>query len=95
MTDDKDGGPAFPSPPQLMQIDEATGNISAFGFYGMSLRDWFASQALATVAHENPHLPGDQGDPATCPPPAMLAKRRAVWAYIQADAMLEARGKRP
>lgn len=93
MSEINNGGPAFPSAPQQMQIDEATGKLSPIGFEGMTLRDWFASQALMTVAHENPKLPGDQGEPGSWPPPAILAKRRAVWAYIQADAMLAAREK--
>jgi hypothetical protein len=86
----KDGGPAFP----------VEANISAQGyarlpaFPGMSLRDWFAGQALLTVGDMNPNLPGD---PATgyWPEPDDLVMRRAKWAYLQADAMLAARETTP
>ena len=65
-----DGGPAFPRP----QAETSQG-----GNYhqdGMSIRDWFAGQALA---HD---YTGDEGtDPA----------KIALWAYQVADAMLAAR----
>ena len=74
-----DGGPAFPN--------EIIGSISK----GMSLRDWFAGQALLDVAGVNPSLPGDKANTGAWPSPDELAMRRAVWAYLQADAMLTAR----
>jgi len=46
---------------------------------GMSLRDWFAGQALAWAGHDN----------WTSSDPRLLAER----AYQMADAMLAARGK--
>ena len=69
-----DGGPAFPI--NSAQLDES-------GAYtvlkpGMSLRDWFAGQALASMAH-----PQDIGEP----------KISATLAYAVADAMLAAREK--
>lgn len=83
MTDQhKDGGPAFPT------------GLTA-GHYsqeGMTLRDWFAGQALASIAHENPNLPDDNASRHDWPSPAELAMRRAVWSYLQADAMIAARG---
>jgi len=45
---------------------------------GMSLRDYFAGQAITGC------LPGDKTD---------IADERAMWAYRMADAMLAARGK--
>ena len=48
----------------------------AFTSGGMSLRDWFAGQALASG--QFPHNPLDHG---LC----------AEWSYHRADAMLEAR----
>ena len=71
-----DGGPAFPVPNDVREIDDGTGTIQA----GMSLRDWFAGQALAGLCASTTH----DDSPGT----ALLA----TWAYQQADAMLKARG---
>ena len=57
-----DGGPAFPGP---------------YGSDGMSLRDWFAGQALAGLLSQE----GVEASPET----------DAAWAYKVADAMLAAR----
>ena len=66
-----DGGPAFPLP--------VTSEISAAASYrGMSLRDYFAGQAIVSC------LPGEQvrlGD----------IRAYARWAYRMADAMLAER----
>lgn len=65
-----EGGPAFPTD------GEYRGYVS-----GMSLRDWFAGQALSgyLAAHADPevYLPS--------------AVKAATWAYQYADAMLAAR----
>lgn len=61
MTKINDGGPAFP-------VDEQY-------FSGMTLRDWFAGQALA-----NRYTQEARDD-----------KKVAQWAYQIADAMLSAR----
>ncbi len=67
-----DGGPAFPvSMPALFGRDAE----------GMSLRDWFAGQALAGLL-SNPRA--DQ---------EWAGKHAAVSAYNVADAMLAARAK--
>lgn len=79
-----DGGPAFPVP------NEGQG----WGAPGMSLRDWFAGQAL------NGEIAA-QGEEALSIPTGMTvsealardAKRRAEWCYRQADAMLAARAE--
>ena len=89
MTKINDGGPAFPTPPALMQMRE-DGTAASITYSGMSLRDWFAGQALAAVADTNPNLPDDPAD-GYWPDAATLASRRAAWAYVQADAMLAAR----
>jgi hypothetical protein len=66
-----DGGPAFPS------VGEGFGNPS-YSAPGMTLRDWFAGQALAgLLAHT-----GES------------ERNRAVAAYRYADAMLRARDTR-
>jgi hypothetical protein len=77
MSDAKDGGPAFP------RTDKET-NLYG-GREGMSLRDWFASQALAVVAT----LPGrrpvnERGTIYDCV---------AEDAYTMADSMLKARSR--
>ena len=70
MSDQQDGGPAFPSP-SVQHVD----------LRGMSLRDWFAGQALAgLLASEGGSDCGFYTAPAA-----------AARAYDIADAMLAAR----
>lgn len=76
----QDGGPAFPRP-----IGEAPNAIGGGRFNreqsGMSLRDWFAGQALAGICGDG--IPGSHHQPATT----------AHEAYAYADAMLAERSK--
>lgn len=72
MTTKDNGGAAFPFSPN----DHSTARMTTSG---MSLRDWFAGQALAWAGHDN----------WTSSDPRLLAER----AYQMADAMLAARGK--
>jgi len=67
-------GPAFPTPPGIQHND------------GMTLRDYFASAALAAVLKEL----WQQGEHSS-PIPPLAAK----FAYQLADAMLKARGAKP
>jgi len=70
-----DGGPAFPVP--VAQIQGIATHSGDFGMLGMSLRDYFAGQALVGFL-----LVSDCRDnPA----------KAAAWSYEQADAMLKAR----
>lgn len=71
----EDGGPAFPSTEEHPSYD------IPMHHFGMSLRDWFAGQVLASAAA----LPLGTSD----------YEHRAKVAYGQADAMLEARASRP
>lgn len=64
-----DGGPAFPLP---------TGAGDKAWRQGMSLRDWFAGQALSGFLASDTYSEESAAD---------LAK----WSYQQADAMLKAR----
>lgn len=64
MSAKNDGGPAFPHPAWTASR-------------GMSLRDWFAGQALAGMLSSDGRPTGDQA--------------KAEWAYDLADAMLKAR----
>jgi hypothetical protein len=68
MSNINNGGPAFP-------FDGYYGET-----YGMTLRDWFAGQALAGLTAD-PDMPG--------------AARCAALAYAYADAMLRAREVKP
>lgn len=72
-----DGGPAFPRP---LAGSDASGTVD-FGAEGMSLRDWFAGQALAGICGDG--IPGSHHQP----------ERTASEAYAYADAMLSARQK--
>lgn len=74
MTKPYDGGPAFPI--------ETTATPWA---EGMTLRDWFAGQALTGLLVTGPN---DEHFLHSAGP-----KSAAGWAYSFADAMLEARGK--
>lgn len=69
-----DGGPAFPRPESSDQF----GNLH-FGAHGMSLRDWFAGQALAGLAGISDGYDDHKGQSV------------AGIAYRLADAMLAAR----
>ncbi len=76
-----DGGPAFP----FGQVSEATGQpINGFFNPGMSLRDWFAGQALASSFFEVLKLM----------PAKVSPKQFAESLYGMADAMLEARNQK-
>jgi len=77
MTQKDDGGPAFPVSSAVQCSD---------GHHGMSLRDWFAGQALAglqtTLAEHFDHCIGNI---------EAESKELTGIAYKVADAMLEAR----
>lgn len=75
MSTKNDGGPAYPV--QWMDFQPLTGEqVVREQYPGMSLRDWFAGQALAGCLSNN------QDE---------TAERFAELAYIHADAMLKAR----
>lgn len=75
----RDGGPAFPHDKYMKGGD---GGWGTFAHGGMSLRDWFAGQALSALVD-----PEDDG--ATHPDVF------AEHAYSIADAMLAAREQQP
>jgi hypothetical protein len=75
-----DGGPAFPCEEQIRCNGEV---IDTRKFTGMTLRDWFAGQALAGLCASTDH--------ESAPSKGILAD----WAYQQADAMLAAREVKP
>jgi hypothetical protein len=74
-----DGGPAFPTEPNTQP-----------GFYkqhGMTLRDYFAGQALAGIIAKSPYKSGTLAEMKA----SGDLKARSAAAYAYADAMLEAR----
>lgn len=77
-----DGGPAFPTKGPPRKIRTATSEYYEDENHGMSLRDWFAGQALAGICAHN-----DTWGLTDAP----LAKA----AYQIADAMLSARKGKP
>jgi hypothetical protein len=72
-----EGGPAFPQPATSDGFDTET-------HAGMSLRDWFAGQALAGMGT---WMPAVEAFHVGLTEPAAL-HARAAWAYQQADAMI-------
>ena len=74
MNTPQDGGPAFPA----IEYETTPGTFKAGG---MTLRDWFAGQALTHYASEYQDR--------------MVAKDIASQCYSLADAMLEARKAKP
>ena len=77
MSKEQDGGPAFPSP---MQDDRDCYARNKSGYGGLSIRDWFAGQAIAGLM-ANPHPQAVSLD----------AEEKAAIAFAQADMMLRAR----
>ena len=73
-----DGGPAFPSPETVVSQDQMPLQYSINAQDGMSLRDWFAGQALIGLM-----MRADIG--------TVSYQERAEWADRQADAMLARR----
>ena len=80
MSDTKidDGGPAFPCD---VQVEDNSGSHYE-EHYGLTMRDWFAGQALASMTAAPDYSKG--------PCNQAIADR----AYLIADAMLSARNKK-
>lgn len=83
MTDKQDGGPEFP----FATTDPSNVVLQASG---MSLRDWFAGQALAAMIAKSPFFDrdGEFGNPVDM---VQFKADMSESAYCYADAMLEAR----
>lgn len=71
MSEKNDGGPAFPRDERFL------------GHNGMSLRDWFAGQALAGL------MSAHTGDGQW----TAIGSNAAAWAYEAADNMIAERNK--
>jgi len=80
------GGPAFPFVEEFRRYEDHDHRVSYEAIEpheGMTLRDWFAGQALMMMsAQTNAHLLAGE-DTKTC----------AAWAYEVADMMLAERDK--
>lgn len=80
MTARDDGGPAYPQP-----ISHSLGGGADFpcnwALGGMTLRDYFAGQALVAMGQWVPGMAGT------------VHEVRAIYAYEQADAMIAERSK--
>ena len=83
MSKANDGGPAFPA---LYPIEDETGRL------GMSLRDWFAGQALAGLL-ANPTLREWESAACEAGDPDAMVQVCALMAFKQADAILAEREK--
>ncbi len=83
----KDGGPAFPRPESHRQWEGGT-VTTYYDQEGMTLRDWFAGQALIGLL-SNTALQDFREPTALALGPAWFAEQ----AGIQADAMLAEREK--
>jgi hypothetical protein len=79
MSEIKDGGPAFPRAATFIDATDSPGGDYYEPVDGMSLRDYFAGQALAGICGDG--IPGGHHAP----------KLTAFDAYQYADAMLAAR----
>ena len=74
-----EGGSAFPRP---AFYHEAMGEHDCVAHEGMTLRDWFAGQAMAAYVREDLRRPGKSMAPST-------ALHVARLCYQMADAMIE------
>ncbi len=84
-----DGGPAFP----VADTHYPNGQIQ-YGCNGMSLRDWFAGQALAGLCARDLKI-GGMGVEHIDSAYVVGAQLRGVEAYRQADSALKAREVKP
>ena len=78
-----DGGPAFPLAPERWTDIEGVQHMTQEP--GMSLRDWFAGQALVGIMSGNREISGN-GEVF-----GFTRENVAAAAYVMADAMLAAR----
>ena len=80
MSKDPTGGPAFPVPIHKHSFDTRPSDFADTGMQGMTLRDWFAGQALVGILADGAMVRK---------PPSEIAK----MAYVFADAMIAEREK--
>ena len=84
------GGPAFPQTKQQFQGDHGGGRFVAVSLSdGMTLRDWFAGQALSGWLASY----GDQAEHPAANESNEYSERVAKLSYALADAMIAERSK--
>ena len=76
-----ESGPAFPQVDTRLRDEHGNAFTHVYSYGGMSLRDFFAAQAM-----QGPMVNADCSHPG-----GGLPYEIALWAYEQADAMLRAR----
>lgn len=87
-----DGGPAFPRVESTDYLVNSTARIVTTG--GMSLRDWFAGQAIQGIlANGSPHVMAIGAKEAAEFGETRTEQTWSRWAYEIADAMLRERAK--
>jgi hypothetical protein len=90
-----DGGPAYPSRPPMVRItadDPQSFELVRTSFDGMSLRDYFAAQAISVLEFSSYYISSQHGGASTAVSTSMVsATETARQAYAIADAMLSAR----
>jgi hypothetical protein len=89
----KDGGPAFPRPAFDAPTGEPTSALSHDEQDGMSLREWFAGQAVAGLLAGDLLKPHANHSGLPFGPALVDAETVAVLAFGIADAMIAARKK--
>lgn len=86
----RNGGPAFGAAIQVGEKLDDYACTSAVVISGMTLRDWFAGQAMKGLVASGANSPGFNDQDAVW---SKQHQYRAGWAYCQADAMLAERSK--
>jgi hypothetical protein len=86
MSNINDGGPAFPCPVEF----DLNNQLVSHGSFGMSLRDYFAGQALMGEFVQSEYT-GTFSDKAS--DDLLLARARVLWRM--ADAMIATREVKP
>lgn len=91
MSDIDDGGPAFPVPPLVIDGKYWDPSEMHEGHLGLSLRDWFAGQAIPELIRIVDGATAGRDDVPDSIAAKAAAKVVAIQAYQMADAMIQAR----
>jgi len=86
----RDGGQAFPTPFVMVHDDDQGKDYPQYADSGMTLRDWFAGQAIGSMVRAS-----FERVKMGLPPVANAAQGIAENCYELADAMLTEREKVP
>ncbi len=86
---ERDGGSAFPRPPEFKTDEE----LCSYGSKGMSLRDWFAGQAMPLIIEKLQVNVSRMLDGSSSEIVGVMIEHNARLAYELADALLAEREK--